>query len=489
MNQYPSLHSSARHGYGLVVIAALFTAFALIAAVTLDRNSSITAINQQRAAEAQLSRLSLALAKFAKYNSDRFPCPASMLLVPSDSNFGSPAGPTCYTGTPDLATPPATGTRFVTSYASSDKLIMGMVPVKVLVPYGVSYNDAFDPWGNRIAYVVHRDLTVGRATLPTITDAERPEVHDYLTGENVGPYPDMVLISYGRDRIGATLRSATTPAFTFCSNADDLRYANCDGDNLYFTGPLNTQTSTAASYFDDTVSTYRYGAGLTNGGTGCAADAAYSWNGNNTPNSLRATACTASLPALADGATANLTHCTAGGTGKIGFKSVTCFNGTLSSASGSRGDCRKANCFVGETMILLADGRSVPISELKVGDKVRGKDGINTVLSIPTVTDDRPLYGFNGGSKMVTAGHPFYTAEGWKSIDPRQTPDEGHAIAVTQLEVGDRLLRSDGSDYSITSIDKAELGEHTLYNPIMSGDHTYYANGLLVHNKIGVVAC
>ncbi|MEJ0009619.1 MAG: hypothetical protein WDN72_03260 [Alphaproteobacteria bacterium] len=56
-------------------------------------------------------------------------------------------------------------------------------------------------------------------------------------------------------------------------------------------------------------------------------------------------------------------------------------------------------------------------------------------------------------------------------------------MKTTRLAVGDALWLSDGKRLKITSIDAEDSGPHTVYSPVMNGDHTYYANGILVHNK------
>ena len=57
------------------------------------------------------------------------------------------------------------------------------------------------------------------------------------------------------------------------------------------------------------------------------------------------------------------------------------------------------------------------------------------------------------------------------------------SMKTTQLEVGDMMLMADGKKQAITAITGTEAGTtHTVYNPVLDGDHTYYANGMLVHN-------
>lgn len=244
----------AQQGFGMVVVAMLFTAFAVIAAMALDRDAVKTEIARQQQVEAQLTRLNIALIQYARFNGDRLPCPASYLEVPSSAAFGQQAATNCRAAVP-------AGTVLASS--SNNKLLMGMVPVKELVPYGINYNDAFDAWGSRIMYAVHRDLTTGAsgAEVTAAAAGDRAAVSDYITGDVIAPAADAILISYGRDRMGGRLRNQsplTTPSIT-CTAVGQRRYQNCDGDRSFIRGPLYTPaTAPAAQYFDDTISAIRY---------------------------------------------------------------------------------------------------------------------------------------------------------------------------------------------------------------------------------------
>jgi len=140
-------------------------------------------------------------------------------------------------------------------------------------------------------------------------------------------------------------------------------------------------------------------------------------------------------------------------------------------------------CFLGDVTVTLADGSTKLMTELKPGDAVRGKTRTNKVISVPSHTNSGAIYGFNGGKAFVTGGHPFWTKDGWKAIDPALTPVEKHNVKTTKLQVGDELWLSDGKRLKITSIDAHDMGSQQVYSPVMDGDHTYYANGILVHNK------
>jgi hypothetical protein len=139
---------------------------------------------------------------------------------------------------------------------------------------------------------------------------------------------------------------------------------------------------------------------------------------------------------------------------------------------------------VGETPVTLADGTSKPISKLQIGDAVKGRGGINHVISLQSHKTREAIYSFNGGKAFVTGGHPFWTQDGWKAIDPSLTPKEKHGVQTKKLEVGDTLYLDSGEKLVVKTIDtEADGQEREVFNPSMDGDETYHANGLLVHNK------
>ena len=109
----------------------------------------------------------------------------------------------------------------------------------------------------------------------------------------------------------------------------------------------------------------------------------------------------------------------------------------------------------------------------------------------------------NDGLPFVTAEHPFGTEAGWKSVNPAATARITPDLAVRQLQVGDRLLELaavrvpamagggvlDAAEIRLEPVALQSLlgvpADPTtqLYNLILDGDHAYFANDLLVHNK------
>ena len=169
-------------------------------------------------------------------------------------------------------------------------------------------------------------------------------------------------------------------------------------------------------------------------------------------------------------------------------------------------------CFAAGTEILMADGSAKAIELVMAGDCVLGAGGeINRVHEVQTpLLGDRSLYGFNGGRGFVTREHPLMTAEGWKAIAPLEAelahPGTGQ---VGTLAEGDELVTLVGvarcrmpmaagggraavefdlvCETALVRLDSivAHDGEpeQHVYNIVAGGNHTYFADGYLAHNK------
>ena len=151
----------------------------------------------------------------------------------------------------------------------------------------------------------------------------------------------------------------------------------------------------------------------------------------------------------------------------------------------------------------MADGTSRPIETIQAGDAVLGREGkINRVTYVDTPPlGTRLLYGLNGSQPFVTSEHPFATPDGWKAIDPAATKRENPNIPVQRLKIGDRLLTlaavripamAGGGDAAEIRMDPVPLQSligvpanpsTQLYNLLLDGDHAYFANDFLVHNR------
>jgi hypothetical protein len=166
-------------------------------------------------------------------------------------------------------------------------------------------------------------------------------------------------------------------------------------------------------------------------------------------------------------------------------------------------------CFTGDTRITLADGSERSIALIREGDLVLGRSGQpNRVIGIERpLLGSRKLYALNDGVPFVTAEHPFLTESGWKSIDPDATAAENANLVVGRLTVQDVLIKLQRCKVPVASSGPAPSLEvilesislvhlkarHAdpatpLYNLLLDGDHAYFADGLIVHNKCFIVS-
>ena len=152
---------------------------------------------------------------------------------------------------------PALGLRKLPHDAASGPIVEGIVPLAVLAPYGISELDMADSWNNRIWYMVDRQLTPGGTGTPAAA-TDRIVVVEPNTN-TVFHQPDFLLMSMGRDGVGAIPINSVTYAIT-CPSTDTptlLSQMNCAASLTHVQQPALTAVSTPANaYFDDLLSFY-----------------------------------------------------------------------------------------------------------------------------------------------------------------------------------------------------------------------------------------
>lgn len=149
------------------------------------------------------------------------------------------------------------------------------------------------------------------------------------------------------------------------------------------------------------------------------------------------------------------------------------------------GQAQDHKCFIEGTMVKLIDGRHLPIEQVKIGDVLYGHDGDPAkVLDYDRpVLGDRLLYSINKGPHFTTQDHPFYTRTGWKSFDPDRTNETNKYLEAETLKIGDEILTLDGW-VKVEFISMTDAHPMTqLYNFVLDGDPTYFADGYLVHTE------
>jgi hypothetical protein len=156
----------------------------------------------------------------------------------------------------------------------------------------------------------------------------------------------------------------------------------------------------------------------------------------------------------------------------------------------------EASCFLGDVMLyMMEDGVITQVAmedawqawearrkgtEHHCVDQNGDSCQILNFTRIENLTDN--VYSINGSDAFVTGGHPFLTTDGWKCADLERGTGTYPDLALTQLAVGDVLLKHNGEQETITDITGSESTE-TVYVIDVDGDDTYIANGYIVHNK------
>jgi hypothetical protein len=144
-------------------------------------------------------------------------------------------------------------------------------------------------------------------------------------------------------------------------------------------------------------------------------------------------------------------------------------------------------CFPAGTPILLSNGTEKPIEDIQIDDMVFAHDG-KQVVPAPVFALIRPpkksvykLVFSDGNTLTLTDSHPIASLQGWKSISPEATKRENPDLQVTPLQVGDSIHTIDG-EATLTSITPMP-GKVPVFNITVGEPHTFYAGGVLVHNK------
>jgi len=136
--------------------------------------------------------------------------------------------------------------------------------------------------------------------------------------------------------------------------------------------------------------------------------------------------------------------------------------------------------FLGKAMVRMADGNMKPLSEIVKGDMVYGRHSVNRVETVQTHYTNDDVYNINDGMLLVAGEHLLMTNKGWSYIDSSKLVPEDKRN-YRQLVVGDVLVLENKKTVTVDSI-KPYQTEEILRGLVLDGDHTYYVNGVLVHN-------
>ena len=158
-----------------------------------------------------------------------------------------------------------------------------------------------------------------------------------------------------------------------------------------------------------------------------------------------------------------------------------------SSGGGGGGSGGGGTCFPAGMMVTMADGSEKAIETVAEGDMVLAS-GMQSaeVLDVWTMPQEaRLIFNINGKLRM-TKDHPIKiigpTSSTWAAMDPAGANALHPELNIQQLEVGQTLVGPDGYREVVDTI-TTEIEDSVVYNLNVSGDDTYFVQGLLVHNK------
>jgi hypothetical protein len=158
----------------------------------------------------------------------------------------------------------------------------------------------------------------------------------------------------------------------------------------------------------------------------------------------------------------------------------------------SRRHCgnKSSGCFTSNTLVLLSDGSFSTIGKIEKGTKILGYGGsISTLKEISETLQSGFIYGFNEEPPFFTVGHPFYTPDGLKSIDPEITVIDNTFIDKPgKLQIGDIVFKAGLNKIGdviyrpiiILKITKQEITNTSVFGLRVEGHTSYHANGYAV---------
>jgi len=156
-----------------------------------------------------------------------------------------------------------------------------------------------------------------------------------------------------------------------------------------------------------------------------------------------------------------------------------------------------AYCLSGDTAILMGDGTTRPLAEIRVGDEIhgtvrRGRDRwyarTRVLAHWRSIVQAFRIRLDDGTGLVASADHRFLTKRGWRTIASRAAP-----ARKTHLGIGDFLFGTgttsrtasvgvveSSAGLRVASIDALD-GEMTMYD-LTTGTGDFIANGVVSHN-------
>lgn len=196
-------------------------------------------------------------------------------------------------------------------------------------------------------------------------------------------------------------------------------------------------------------------------------------------------------------------------TAKNGGVDCSYLNGAtdVAACGGGYSQCRSVGCFIAGTKVQMADGTLKNIEEVKTGDWVlsyderTGSQRIDRVKH-PVHHESRwqglIYFEMSDGSEIVSNGvHPFYVVEkkNWHTAADvyrfHMAGENIHFLSEKNKLLKVSKIKLENKNVPVYNLEIEGISESDEVYGSWGRGHNYYANGVLVHNKVAVaeVAC
>ena len=124
-------------------------------------------------------------------------------------------------------------------------------------------------------------------------------------------------------------------------------------------------------------------------------------------------------------------------------------------------------CLERNALVTMADGSEKIISELRVGESIRGKDGPDRIVNIVAGYEEALilLHTMDHYELKMTNAHPVLTDKGYRRAG--------------ELESGERVLLIEGKTIPVESIEEISY-QDIVYNLELESNRCFFANNIAV---------
>ena len=239
-------YSFGRRAFSLLELAIALMITGMVAGMAMKLTATTDRNECYAASKAQVEKIKQAIDRFALSNR-RFPLPARRYVGTDSPLYGKEVKPGEIAQLDSVTTDGKTA-------------VFGTVPYAAL---GLTMDDAIDCWGNRLTYVVTKDLTdVTKFSNDTDGAITISVAQNARIATQNPPTPDgfgYAVIVHGEDQLGAVKANwsdytANTHAKRKWCDADGtLKTPNCLASNANLMGAPFNNGDNPATYFDDVI--------------------------------------------------------------------------------------------------------------------------------------------------------------------------------------------------------------------------------------------